>query len=105
MRRRAAVRHAVRARAGLHTGHPLDRARDAPQEATEVGKVDERQQQPGDPENVHVREESNQAQDCDNFELHFLALVRYVLGQRMQAEVQDTETQTRTRQGLQPSRP
>jgi hypothetical protein len=92
MRWPAAVRHAIGARAGFHSGHPLDRARDAAKKATEVGKVDERQQQCSDPENVHVRKESNQPKYGDNLELHFLALVRYLLGQRMQSQVQDTET-------------
>jgi hypothetical protein len=92
MRRPATVRYTIGARARPHAGHPLNRARDAAKKATEVGKVDKRQQQSGDPENVHVREESNQSQDCDNLELHFLALVRYLLGQRMQSQVQDTET-------------
>ena len=67
-------RHAFRASARLQAGHPLDRACDAAKEAAKIGNVDERKQQSCDPENMHVREESKQAQDCDDLELDFWPL-------------------------------
>src|SRR5690349_15634341 len=90
--RRSTVRRTFRARARLHAGHPFDGASDTTKEAAEVGKINERQQQAGNPENVHVGKESNQSQDGDDFELYFLPFMGDLLGQRMQAKIQDAET-------------
>ena len=79
--------------AWLHAGQSFDRAGDTGQEIAEIGNVDEGNQQPDDPENMHVREERDQAETGDELELNFLCLVRDVLGQRMQAEVQNAEKQ------------
>jgi hypothetical protein len=54
----------------------------------EVGKVDQRQQKCRDPEQMYVREERQQAQDRDNFELQFLRLMGHSLRQRMEPKVE-----------------
>src|SRR5262249_53549583 len=61
--------------------------------AAEIGKVDQRQQQTGNPEDVLVREQGNEAQHGDDLELQLVAPVRDALGQGVQSEEQDTDAQ------------
>src|SRR5262249_62304602 len=73
----------------LDTGHLLDRAGDPRQRRAEIGYVDECQDQAGDPEDVLVREQGDEAQDRDHLHLHLVRLVRDLLGQRVQPEEKD----------------
>src|SRR6478609_11995445 len=59
----------------LYPGYFLDRSRDAADRAAEIGQVDEGKQQARDPEDVHVREEREQAQDGYDLELHLVGFV------------------------------
>src|SRR5579863_5156562 len=49
------------------------------QGGAKVRKFDQRKYQAYDPEDMHVREERDQAQNSDDLELKLLALVRYSL--------------------------
>src|SRR5277367_3827591 len=53
----------------------LDRAGNASQRCTEVGKVNQGEQQPCDPEDVEVGEERDQAEDGDDLVLEFLSFM------------------------------
>ena len=79
--------------AGRHAGHLLERPGDPAQRPSEVGKVDQGEQQASHPEDVHVGEEGQQAQHGDDLELQLVGLVRHALGQRVQAKEQDTDRQ------------
>src|SRR5262245_8632136 len=73
------LRQFDRAFAGFKTSHFLGRSGDPAERVAEIGKVDQRKQQAGYPEDVHVREESDEAQDGDNFKLDLVRLMRHSL--------------------------
>ena len=81
--------------ARLHAGDLFGRSRDPAEGVAEIGHVDHRKQQTRDPEDVHVREERNEAEHGNDFELHLVGLVRDVFGQGVQAEEQNAEARTR----------
>lgn len=85
------IGYVVRACAWFHTSHLLNRARDAAKEAAKIRDVDECQQQTGDPKDVHVREEREQAEDGDDLELDLMPFMRHALRQRVQAQEQNAE--------------
>lgn len=85
--------HVVRACAWFHTSHLLNRSRDAAKETAKIRDVDECQQQTGDPEDVHVREEREQAEDGNDLELDLMPLVRHALRQRVQAQEQNAKSE------------
>src|SRR5262249_21111832 len=76
-----------RAFARLEPSEFFGRPGDSPERGAKIRQVDQRQQQSGDPEDMHMREERDQPQDGDDLELYFLAFVSHVLGQRMQSKV------------------
>src|SRR5262245_1038030 len=80
------LRQLDRTLAGFKTSHFLGRSGDPAERVAEIRKVDQCKQQAGYPEDVHVRKESNEAQDRDNFKLNLVRLVRHSLGQSMQAK-------------------
>src|SRR4030095_17064805 len=82
-----------RALAGFKTSHFLGRPGDPAERVAEIGKVDQRKQQAGYPEDVHVREEGNETQDGDNFKLVLVGLVRHTLGHGVQAKKDNSESQ------------
>ena len=69
------------------------RPRDPVERAAEIGNVDQREQQAGHPEDMHVREQGKQAQHGDDLELQLVALVRHALGKGVQAQETDTDRQ------------
>ena len=73
------------------TRHPAERG-------PEIRKIDESQQQSRNPEDVHVREEGQQTEHCDDLELQLMALVGHALRQRMQAQEENTDRQHRNDQ-------
>src|SRR5580704_1736276 len=87
-----------RAFAQLDAGEFLDRPRDSPQRRAKIGKFNEREYQADHPENMHMREQRDQAQDGDDLELQLLRPMRHPLGQRVEAEEQKTKSQDGKRQ-------
>ena len=75
------------------------------QPTAKVGEFDQGEQQARDPENVHVGEKRDEAQNRDNLELQFMRLVRNALGQRVQPKEKDPEAEHRSQQNARPSRP
>ena len=69
----------------------LDRSRDAAEERTDIGKLDQRQQQSGNPKRMYMGEKREQPEDGDDLKLYFLRLVRHALRQRVQSKEQDAE--------------
>ena len=82
----------------LESGNLLHAARNPLERRAEVGDLDERQDQADDPEDVQVGEQGDQAQDRHDLHLHFLGLVREVLGQRVQPEEEDAKRDDAERQ-------
>src|SRR5262245_1048205 len=64
------LRYLDRALARLEPSHLLDRSRNAFERVAEVGDVDQGQHQAGDPEDVHVREQRDEAEHGDDLELN-----------------------------------
>src|SRR5262245_31709068 len=84
--------------AGVKASHFLRRSSDPAERVAEIGEVDQRQQQTGYPENVHVREQSDESQHRDDFKLDLVCLVGHPLGQGMQAKEENSEAQNGERQ-------
>lgn len=68
----------------LGSGELLDRPGDPLQRRLEIGQVNECQEQASDPERVDVREQRQQTEDGDDFELQLL--VAETFGQGMKTE-------------------
>jgi len=64
----------LRALAGRDTGHVLRRPGDSAQRRTKVGKVDDGEQQAGNPEDVLMREQRQEPEHCNDLELQFCDL-------------------------------
>ena len=77
--------------ARLEPGELLGRSRNAVERSAKVGQLDHRQHEADDPEDVHVREQRDQAEHRDDLGLHLVGLVREVFGQGVQAEEEDAE--------------
>ena len=67
---------------------PLDRTRDVSQGRAEVRKVDHREQQSCNPEQVDMGEQREEPQDSDDLELQLLRLVSHPLRQRVQFQIE-----------------
>ena len=91
------LRQLDRTLAGFKTGHFFGRSGDPAERVAEIWKVDQRKQQASYPEDVHVREESNEAQDGDNFKLDLVRFVGHSFGQGMQAKKMPKPKTARTR--------
>src|SRR3954464_2087424 len=66
--------------------YQFNRAGDAEQRSTEIGKVHQGEEQAGHPEDMLMREESQQAQDGDDFELQLLRFVSHPLRKSVQTQ-------------------
>ena len=66
-------------------------ARNALKRRDDVRKIDQGENQPGDPEQMHVGEQRQQPEDRNDFELQLL--VSETLGQRMQSEEDDADAE------------
>jgi hypothetical protein len=66
----------------------LERFCHPPKRPSEIRKVDERQNQARNPEDMIVREKRQQTQNCHDLELEFLALVSHTFRQRVQSQKQ-----------------
>jgi hypothetical protein len=66
---------------------------DAAHRRAEIRQVDQGQQQSRNPEDMHVGEKRNQAEDGDDLELQLLRFVRHALGQAVQFPVQGAHPQ------------
>ena len=73
-----------RAAARLYAGDFFSGFGDASERAAKIRQVDQRKQQTGYPENMHMREKRDKAQYGDNLKLYFLRLMRHPLGQSVQ---------------------
>jgi hypothetical protein len=72
-------------------GDALDRESNSTEGFGEVGNVDHRQKQAGDPEQVLVGEHRKKAKRRDELILNFLSRMGDVLGQMMKPHIQETE--------------
>jgi hypothetical protein len=87
-----------RAFRGLYSSHRLSRVCDPVERRAEIRQLDEREKQAGYPKYMHVCEQSDQAQDSDDFKLYFVRPVRDPFGQGMEAKKEDAEAQDREQQ-------
>ena len=71
----------------------LHRIRYAAQWRAEIRKIDQREQQARDPEQMHMGEERQKSQDGDDLKLQFLRLVRHPFGQRVQTQIEIADRQ------------
>jgi hypothetical protein len=74
-------------------GDRLERSGDPAERVPEVRQIDYGEQKARYPEDVHVREEGDQAEDGDDLELEFMSLVGDALGKRMQPEEENSDGQ------------
>ena len=77
--------------ARVQTGEPFGRSGDPVERSPEVRQFDHRDHEARDPEDVHVREERDEAENRNELGLHLVGLVGDVFGQRVQAEEEDAE--------------
>src|SRR3954462_9778413 len=84
--------------AGFQARNSLRRSRDTLERCAEVRHLNQRKHESDDPEDVHVREQRDEAEHGDKFGLQLVALVSDVFRQRMQTEEEDAEPENRNRQ-------
>src|SRR5262245_41808634 len=85
------LRQLDRTLAGFKPSHFFGRSGDSAERVAEIGEVDQRKQEARYPEDMHVREQSNEAQDGDDLKLDLVRLVRHSLGQGVQAKKDNSE--------------
>ena len=72
-------------------GDPLEGACHPSERCSEIGKVDQREQQAGHPKGMDVGEERQEAKHGDDLELQLVPLVRQALRKRMQLQEEVAE--------------
>src|SRR6478672_4360480 len=75
----------------LNSSDFLDCRADPAEPAAEIRQIDQGKQQARDPENMHMREKRNQAQNRDDLELKLVSPMRNSLRQGVQSEKQNSE--------------
>jgi hypothetical protein len=71
----------------VERGDFLDGSRDPAQRRIEIGQINHGEQQPDYLKQVDVGKQRQQAQNCNDFELQFLRLMRHSLGQGVQMQI------------------
>jgi len=77
----------------LYPGERFGRFCDPVERCAKIRQLDEGEEQTSYPKNVHMREQSDEAEDSDDFELYFVRPVSYPFRQRMEPEKEDAESE------------